>query len=102
MKRTVGIIGALIWIGVFFALAVGNAAGDDIAAALNRLAAAWQPTPTPIPTPTILPAITLNPAAGSSPVLMFLVLAGLLLGGIGLCAWLRWRAHAHLLPEAAE
>lgn len=100
MKRTLGMIGALTWIGIFFALAVGNAAGDDIAAALNRLADAWQPTPTPTPAPIM--AMSVSRAAGSSPVLVFLALAGLLLGGIGLCAWLRQRAHIHLLAEAAE
>jgi hypothetical protein len=97
MKRMVGIMGALTWIGVFFALAVGNAAGDDIAAALNRLADAWQPTPTP--TPMRVVTMSVSHAAGDSPVLVFLVLAGLLLGGIGLCVWLRRRAHPHLLPE---
>ena len=97
MKRKLGMIGALTWIGIFLALAVGNAHGDELAGALDHLAMALQPPPTPLPTPVV--AMSMRHAASGvsgSPVLVFLVLAGLALGGGALCGWLWRRAHIHL------
>ncbi|HNT75285.1 MAG TPA: hypothetical protein PKH77_09720 [Anaerolineae bacterium] len=102
MKRTLGRLGAVTWIGIFFTLAIANAHGAELAAALNNLALALQPPPTPVPPPVVAMSVSHSAAAGGSPALVFLVLAGLLLGGGALCVWLWRRARIHLLTEEAE
>ena len=103
MKRTLGMLGAVTWIGIFCALAIGNAHGDEVAAALNGLAAALQPAPPPLPTPVVAMSVSRASAAGGAPVLVFLVLAGLLLGGMALCVWLWSRTRLMVREtEASE
>ncbi len=80
MRRTAGMIGSVVLIGCFFAAAVGNASGPEIARALNRLADTLQPAPIP----ASCQVIAVFPVNLSSPLVLWLILVGmgiLLLGG---------------------